>query len=427
LCGLSKTDEEIRLLVRDVITVQEQHIVENNNKQIHYTYESYLPIIKKAVNANECFVLVHSHPNDCIGYSKIDDIEEKKLLKYAYQRIKNGIHGSLVFNNEKLFEGRIYNPVNDDYEPITKIRVIGETYKFLKSHKFPYNINDLNIFNRNVLAFGEDLQKILSELHVGIVGCGGTGSAVIEQLCRMGIGELTLVDFDNFEDSNITRMHGSSIKDVNIPKVKVMEQMIKNIGLNTKVNAINERVTNINGILKLRNCDLIFSCIDNTHFARALLSLLSLYYYIPIIDTGIKFDCRDNELIEIYGRIDVITPNVSCLYCRGQIDGEICASEVMNGEEYRQLLEEGYAKVIENDKVQTISYNTLIASYAVCDMIQLLTNFKGENKYHTIYRFIANKVSDGGISGEIKKNDCMCNDKEICGKGDIKPFLGVKW
>jgi hypothetical protein len=45
---------------------------------------------------------------------------------------------------------------------------------------------DLAAFSRQILAFGEEFQRLLKKLHIGIAGLGGTGSAVCEQLVRLG-------------------------------------------------------------------------------------------------------------------------------------------------------------------------------------------------------------------------------------------------
>ena len=50
------------------------------------------------------------------------------------------------------------------------------------------------MWDRNVRAFGADLQRALGELRVTIVGCGGTGSAVAEQITRLGVRHLHLID-----------------------------------------------------------------------------------------------------------------------------------------------------------------------------------------------------------------------------------------
>jgi tRNA A37 threonylcarbamoyladenosine dehydratase len=60
---------------------------------------------------------------------------------------------------------------------------------------------------------GEDFQRKMEEIIVGIVGLGGTGSCVVEQLSRQGVKHFLIVDHDKFEHSNLTRVYGSKISD----------------------------------------------------------------------------------------------------------------------------------------------------------------------------------------------------------------------
>jgi len=427
LCGLSQTENETRLLVREVITVKEPNIEYSDSQQIRYTYESYFPVIMRAVKENLCFMLVHSHPDGYVGFSKVDDAEERKLLKFVYSRLGRGIHGSLVFNNSESFDGRIYENEHEKYQGITKIRTLGKTYKFIDSiSRRDRNKNNLDIYNRNILAFGEELQILLQDLNIGVIGAGGNGSAVIEQLCRLGVGTITIVDHDSFEKTNVTRVHGSSVKDIGLPKVDIMKNMAEDIGLGTRIITVNEKLNNKVTAQKLRDCDLIFSCLDNTHFARAILNSICIFYYLPIIDMGIKFDSRNGVLYEIFGRVDVITPLTGCLFCRDVINSRMCSAEVMGEEDYLRLKAEGYAPELDNDKVQAMPYNTLIASHAVIEAIQLLTNFKGPQKYHSVYRFNSGNITNAGISSS-KKDDCICNSSELLGRGDIDPFIRLNW
>ena len=58
---------------------------------------------------------------------------------------------------------------------------------------------------RNIPAVSEEEQAALSGKRVLVVGCGGLGGCLIEHLARMGVGEITAVDGDAFEPSNLNR------------------------------------------------------------------------------------------------------------------------------------------------------------------------------------------------------------------------------
>src|SRR5579862_6800700 len=68
---------------------------------------------------------------------------------------------------------------------------------------------------------GQDSDEILNQLHVGIVGLGGGGSHVAQQLAHIGVGRYTLVDHDRIERSNLNRLIGGTEADVNRQALKV--------------------------------------------------------------------------------------------------------------------------------------------------------------------------------------------------------------
>lgn len=427
LCGLSESPNKTAFLVREVLPVSQEHIIFNSDDRIEYSCDSYEPVIKRATG--QCFFIVHSHFNGYIGFSKLDNEQEPKLLNCACTRIKQGYHGSLVFNDSSTFEGRIYEPISKTFQDIQHLKVIGNQYRLLHSIKHQETkVIDLKKLDRNIRAFGKDMQYRMAELHIGIVGCGGTGSALIEMLSRMGVGSLTIVDHDKFNDSNITRMHGTKSGDEKRLKTEIMDEMIKSLDLGTKVITVSERLDNPITGEKLKDCDIIFSCLDDTNFTRLILNKLSLYYYIPLIDMGIGFDSRKGILHDILGRIDIITPDRACLLCRNIIDMESCASEMMSPEEYNRQLKIGYAKELKDDNVQSITYNTLIASQAINEMLYILLGMRDSHRNsHKVYKYYSERFTSDGVKDLAKKPDCICGMPENLGRGDSDTFLGMYW
>lgn len=429
LCGLSETTDKIVFLVREILLVSHQHIVSNSDDHIEYSCEAYEPVIKRAATTRQCFFIVHSHFNGYIGFSRLDDEQEPKLLGCACNRINHGYNGSLVFNDASIFEGRIFDPITKTFQDIHRLKVVGNQYRLINSIKYlETKTIDLHKLDRNIRAFGKEMQYRMVELHVGIIGCGGTGSALIEMLGRMGIGTLTIVDHDKFGDSNITRMHGTKSKDVKRSKTDIMAEMIESFCLGTKVISITEKLNNPVVGEKLKNCDIIFSCLDDTNFTRLILNQLSIYYYIPLIDMGIAFDSRNGKLEDILGRIDVITPDRACLLCRGIIDLKACASEMMSPEEYNRQLKIGYAKELKDDNVQSVTYNTMIASQAINELIYILLGMRdSQRNSHKIFKYYSERFTSAGIRDMDKMPDCICNSHEKLGRGDANTFLEMYW
>ena len=126
--------------------------------------------------------------------------------------------------------------------PVDRMWCVGEEWRLFRS--LDAELAPLSpIFDRNVRAFGDGIQQVLGDLSVGIVGCGGTGSAVAEQLVRLGVRDLILMDDDELSASNVTRVYGSTVADVGRQKVDVLQRHLMRIAPDLQCDAIVGRIT----------------------------------------------------------------------------------------------------------------------------------------------------------------------------------------
>ena len=105
----------------------------------------------------------------------------------------------------------------------------------------------------------------LAESHVIIAGLGGVGGACAESLCRAGIGELTLIDFDIISNTDLNRQVIALHSTLGGSKVKVLAQRLRDINPDTVVNEKNLFIDNNEAELIAKNEDLNFvaDCIDS--------------------------------------------------------------------------------------------------------------------------------------------------------------------
>lgn len=96
-----------------------------------------------------------------------------------------------------------------------------------------------------------DVHNAVKKAHVVVLGLGGLGSNIAIMLARLGVGELTIVDYDRVEPSNLNRQ-SYYIDDIGKLKCDALSEQIKKINPYIKVSAINTRVTQAN-ILKIVN------------------------------------------------------------------------------------------------------------------------------------------------------------------------------
>ncbi len=104
-------------------------------------------------------------------------------------------------------------------------------------------MSDNNLFSRNELFWGIDAQENLKNTHVAVFGLGGVGGFCAECLARAGVGELTIVDFDEVSPTNINRQIIALNSTIGHSKAKLFETRLKDINPKIKLNVIEDFYT----------------------------------------------------------------------------------------------------------------------------------------------------------------------------------------
>jgi molybdopterin/thiamine biosynthesis adenylyltransferase/proteasome lid subunit RPN8/RPN11 len=420
------TAEETRLLVRSVKPVADADIESQSPVDIVIRSPAYVHAIKRSRLDASAFVFVHSHPGGPSNFSDQDDREEAPLFALAHGRNEQIVHASLVSSDEgKQIVGRVWRPDGTN-APLDLIRVVGNRWRFLFREENGGTAPEY--FDRQVRAFGTDVQRLLSRLHVGIVGAGGTGSAVAEQLIRLGVGCLTIVDHDVFDDTNVNRVYGSSVFDRGIPKVTLTARQAAHIGVCTSVIPIHRHLGFKSAAAALRNCDVVFGCTDD-EWGRSVLTRLAIYYVLPVLDMGVLIDPDGETIRSVHGRVTVLQPGYACLYCRERISPAAVTAESIAAtqpERAEQLAAEGYIPGVAAPAPAVISFTCAIASAAVAEFLDRLIGYKTAERKSSeyFYRFEADTISR---NSRAARGECFCADRALWGVGDRKLFLGVTW
>lgn len=423
LCSESVLADEVKLLVKEIIPIKPSNISSKTASSISIKSISYMRVMKAAKDKKCSFIFVHTHPKGFNNFSAQDMTMERQLFTTAYNRIGRGYHGSLVLTEDSI-KGRIWE--NDlSHVEFSKVRILGDMYKILIDDNNNYAAD---IFSRQVTAFGVENQKILAGLSVGIVGCGGTGSSVAAQLARMGVGELILIDDDRLEESNISRLYFSSIGTVGEYKTDVLKRGIIAAGLKTKVTIIREKITKMTAAEKIKNCDIIFGCTDD-HSGRGILNNLAYMYYVPVIDMAVKVDSKDQKIKSVVGRISVILPGSACSLCRKDISQLVMRAESLNEHERIEQVGQGYIPELNQTDPSVISFTTNISSFAVSEMLDLITNFsdRKNSPNHFIILYGDYQILKTNRRGGSTECGICGNAGKIFGTGDSEPFLGLAW
>lgn len=142
-------------------------------------------------------------------------------------------------------------------------------------------------YKRNLYALSEDEQKKLSEKRVCIVGCGGLGGYLLEYLLRIGIGHITVIDGDCFEESNLNRQLLSDENSIRSSKAHTAKKHAYTVNSKVTVHAIDSFLTENNSEELLKGHDLVLDAVDSLA-ARRLMGRQCAKLGIPLVYGAIQ-------------------------------------------------------------------------------------------------------------------------------------------
>jgi proteasome lid subunit RPN8/RPN11 len=373
---------------------------------IHWSTERIIPLIESAEKYNMAIMKIHSHPGGYSKFSKLDDDSDLEFFQSVFGWCNyDGVHGSAVL----LPNGEIFG------------RVIHIWNNLSRKPTDEFSL-------RTIQTFGEGTYAKLKEMKIGIVGCSGTGSPTIEQLVRLGIGSLVIIDPDKVEKKNLNRILNTTMNDAiaGHSKVETISAAIIKIGLGTKVIAFNSNLYDCKeALLELVNCDAIFGCVDSVD-GRHLLSQLANFYLIPYFDIGVRLDADGEGGIEnIIASVHYIQPGCSTLLSRGLYtqkrlfdDGLLRQDPI----EFAKREKMGYVHNANVDRPAVISINMQISSMSVIELLNRLHPFKEDapkNYAKVMMDYCGSCIENA--SEESFEQDSF--SEKWAGRGDCNPFL----
>jgi len=389
--------------------------------------EGYIPALQDAEALGACAIWFHTHPSQ-IGIplpSRHDDVVDVQLADLFRLRTGSEAYASVIFSpagDGMTFSGFLEQQARFE---IDRIVSVGDRFRFIESYRHRPQQVDAE-FDRSVRAFGGAIQGAISKLRFAIVGNGGTGSAVAEQLVRLGARDLILFDPDALETSNLTRVYGSTRVDVGRPKVEVLKNHLTQIAPDLVCEAHQQSILDEQTARRLTACDIVFGCTDD-NAGRIVLSRLASQFLIPVIDCGVLLSTNSAGLLaSIDGRITTLCPGTACLVCRGRIDMRRAAAEQMSAAEQRRLAAEGYAPAIGRTEPAVVTFTTSVAAQAVAELIERFVGFGPVPR--------PSEVLLRAHDREISTNIVEPNSGHYCdpaagmlGAATIHPFLDLAW
>ncbi len=216
---------------------------------------------------------------------------------------------------------------------------------------------------------GQNSDTILDDCIAGLIGLGGGGSHLAQQLAHLGLGNFLLVDPDRVEESNLNRLVGATTKDAakRWRKTSIAKRAIKRINPNARVETLAKKWHECH--CSLRGCDVIFGSVD-TYRDRYELETTARRYLIPYVDIGMDVHLVGDEFF-VSGQVILSMPGTLCMRCLGFLRDDLLAREAEN-----------YGTA--GDRPQVVWANGVLASAAVGVFTQLFTPWHTTNS-QTVY------------------------------------------
>ncbi len=237
------------------------------------------------------------------------------------------------------------------------------------------------------------LDRVLENVEIGVIGAGGGGSHIGQQVGHIGFKQPTIVDPQRIEDSNLTRLVTGRQIDVDNEafKVHILERTIKDILPDSRVRAIPSDWKSCTDRLKL--CDVILGGVD-TFSEREQLESFCRRNRIVYIDVGMKVtEIEDDH--QIYGQVIVSVPGRACMRCMNFINEQVLQEEA-----------DGYGDV--GVEPQVVWSNGVLASTAVGLLISGITawNKSGFRPIYLQYNGNTHELTASGIQRSIQSLQC---------------------
>jgi len=423
LCGRRVEDDRHCLSVREIVRIP-HHCCERYEDRITWPTSFLEPLLIRAGRENLAIVKVHSHPGGYDRFSKFDDISDGEFFRAtANWTESDDPHASVVM----LPCGRIFGRFGTaklGFSPLTMISVAGENIE--------YWADDVTSFipdfaDRHAQVLGAGTFGRLRRLRIAVVGCSGTGSPTIEQLFRLGVGELVIVDPDTIGPENLNRIinsrgrHGAQRK----LKVNVLAEAIEDTELGTTVYPIARDLCTPDAVQAVASCDMIFGCVDSV-FARHLLNKIASTYCIPYIDIGVGLRADGiGGISHATGAIHYLQPDGSSLLSRGVFSLEDIRAEAMRQrtpEEYATRLQDGYIKGAEVRQPAVMPINVIFSGYGVWEFLCRLHQLRDDS--NCAFASQRWSLTGGLVSAEVDGDRCLAVSRYL-GHGDMNPLLGL--
>jgi hypothetical protein len=362
-------------------TVADDHYMEDDTVGARIGSPAIRKAMQKVMDQDASGFHVHLHNHKGQPWPSRDDQEGLPGIVESLSNVKRKFpHGILILSKDSFYAWVKID--GEDHLVIPEI-ITAVQYPMVIQYPETYPALESALLQRQSFL-GERSTGIFEQLNVVLVGLGGGGSHLVQQLAHLGVRRFTLIDFDRMADSNLNRLVGAHFDDIAAERLKteIAKRLILAINPEAEITVINSRWQDAAEAVQAG--DVVFGCVD-TYEDRAQLETECRRYLIPFIDIGMDVH-EGGEGFQISGQVILSMPGQPCMRCMGFITDEKMAIEAAK-----------YGNV--GGRPQVIWPNGLLASSAIGIFTDLVTGWSGQ-KDRLVY--LAYDGNTGQISSHIR-------------------------
>jgi hypothetical protein len=323
-------------------------------------------------------VIFHTHPlsDNSVAFSLYDDSQEPLLFQNLVDIAPETKLISVVSGKSALC-GRFWQKPGGR-QGLDNLVVVGESLVFvpLNGRQPPPAPPAAAIFDRGLAITGQGALARLQTLKFAVVGASGTGSLICELLLRAGATWIMPIDDDVTKLENLNRILYSKTTDAAnaTPKVDLLKREMSATGLGCHVEPIRGNILDAHVLARLRECDVIFGCVDKA-YPRLVLSQFAHQFLTPYIDIGTEIGASAEGIVSLNSRTSYVAPGRRCLVCSGIVTPRQLSFESLSAAERKRVGGQGYSDDLLLTQPAVMDLNMRAASYGMMVLRHLLQPF----------------------------------------------------
>ena len=391
--------------------VPPEGFVENSWYHLELTDELRANVIKRAHDLGASIVEFHSHlgPQPA-RFSPFDRRGLREFVPHVWWRLRKRPYFAVVVTHTD-FDSLAWMMGPEKPQHLDGIAVGDRVFQPTQLTSL---VADSERYDRNVRFFGQSGQDSLGAASVAVVGIGGLGTHVVQQLTLLGVGKLVLIDSEEVDETNRNRYVGLRHDDP-VPgmlKVDLGRRLAGEINPEVEVVLIPESLRSQPAFDAIIESDYVFGCLDNDE-SRLILNELCLAYAKPYFDLA-------SDIVEegtsYGGRVCVVRDGTGCLVCYDELDLQAANYDLMSDEQKRDYATIYGIPLSDLGRVgpSVVSINGVVASLGVTEF--MLTAAGVPRQPRKVLKYYGER---GGVTVPTRNPDRDCYYcSEIRGKRD---------